>query len=501
MKIALCITTSVMLIFLLATESANAQDSTFKLSDYKNPDYLYQSLDLDFGLYSEHTNYANTGSFSSASYTFNSGAGAVYSWYRNSPKIQAEKHISFGAGIGFSGNTQKNNDEKLSPQSQENKSNSFNHTEDLDIIALVRFYNVKKQYFEVGGTLNTTNSGSSASYKYLANDTLNSQNENKGNQLNLNISGNFLVGTGRIEQVQDARMAMYILEDLQKLNRKKRLVSNEEVIALAREITLLKYKRFFDNRLRKIAEITVIDSFLQKNGIAGATDATYFTSITDNWNYANNPIRYSGRRIFTGIEANYGYNYQFSKNEYIVPANETNENKFKYTNTGLYLVGGITYEKPARLKWQNSASAKIGIGINQHLSNLQHYYSEEKHTSYRESLPSLMLSADYGFGYYPNSRTWLTLKWWLMSGWEKQLSGDTREDKKDLMNTFSASTGPQLNAYFYLSEKLRLNLIYNGELQFYDYKFTGEVDEGSPENSTSTRWNQILSASLTYGLF
>ncbi len=495
------ITFMMMLIAVLAIKTSNAQDSTFKLSDYKNPNYLYQTLDLNFGLNNEMTHYSNAGSISSTSYSFNSGAGAGYSWYKNSPKIQAEKHISFAGGVGSFANIQKFNDESFSPPGQESTKNSFNHFENLDISALTRFYNEKKQYFEVGGTVYGTNTGLSESDKYMANDTINSQYKNSKNQLNLNISGDFLVGTGRIEQVQDARIAMYLLEDLQKLNREKRLASNEDVIALAREITLLKYKRFFDDRLRKIAEITAIDSFLQKNGIAGATDATYFTSLTDNWNYANNPVRYSGRRIFTGIEANYGYNYQFSKNEVIVPAIGSTEDKFKYTNTGLLLVGGITYEKPVSLEWQNSASAKIGVGIKQQLSDNQLHNVETTYTSYRGSIPSLILSADYGFGYYPNSRTWLTVKWWLKSGWDKLFDGDTRKSKKDLMNTFYAHTGPQFNAYFYLSEKLRLNFVFNGEFRIDNYKFTREVAEGSPEKSTYTWWNHQVNLALTYSLF
>ena len=490
----------IMLIAVLAVKTSNAQDSTFKLSDYKNPNYLYQRLDLNFGL-NNGLSHFSTRSISSTSYSFNSGAGAGYSRYKNSPKIQAEKHILFGAGVSSSTNTQNSDDESYSPNSQETNKKSLNHFENLDISALARFYNGKKQYFEVGGTIIGTNTGISEFYKYLGNDTIHEQNKKTDNQLILNISGDFLVGTGRIEQVQDARLAMYILDDLQKLNREKRLASSEDVIALAREITLLKYKRFFDNRLRKIAEITAIDSFLQKNGIAGATDATYFTSITDNWAYANNPIRYSGRRIYTGIEANYGYNYHFSKHEDIVPANGSYEQKFKYTNTGFFLVGGVAYEKPVSLKWQNSANARIGVGIKQQLTDIQSYNLEEKRTSYVGSIPSLILSADYGFGYYPNSRTWLTVKWWLMSGWDKQLTGDTRENKKDFVNSLKASTGPQVNAYFYLSEKLRLSLVFMGEFNVYNDKFTSEVPEGYSELSTSTWWHHQLNAALTYSLF
>jgi hypothetical protein len=120
---------------------------------------------------------------------------------------------------------------------------------------------------------------------------------------------------------------------------------------------------------------------------------------------------------------------------------------------------------------------------------------------YLTALPSLKLAADYGFGYYPNSRTWLTLKWWLLSGWDKEMNGDTKETKEDLQNRFYTYTGPQFNAYFYMSEKLRLNLTFNGELRIDDTKYTYEVIEGNPEKVKSTWWNQQVNAAITYALF
>ena len=150
--------------------------------------------------------------------------------------------------------------------------------------------------------------------------------------------------------MQDARLSMYILEDLQKLNRENRLASDEDVLALARVITSLKYKRFFDNRLRKIAEITAIDSFLQKNNISGTADATYFTSLNDMWNYANNPVRNSGRRFFTGVETYYNYYYDYNHKNFQAPASDPTERTEHHSNGNISLVAGINYEKPVSIK-------------------------------------------------------------------------------------------------------------------------------------------------------
>jgi hypothetical protein len=501
MKSTCIIAPIMMLISMLALETLKAQDSTFRLSDYKNPNYLYQTLDLNFGFNSVFTfdNYANSEADSrnkTSLFSLNSGAGAVYSFYKNSPKTQAEKHISLDAGIGSSSYTtkQENND-------FEYKSGSFSHAENLYLMGLRRSYNEKKQYFEVNGTMSALYNGLSNHNEALNSGTINLEQESNQKNLNLNLTGAFLVGTGRIEQVQDARLAMFILEDLQTLNRANKVATDEDVLALAREITLLKYKRFFDNRLRKIAEITAIDAFLQKNGISGTTDAAYFTSLNDNWDFANNPIRNSGKRLFTGLEANYSYLYKNTVDESIVPDNEPNEYKLNQANGGFYLVAGFISEKPKSLTWQNSSSVKIGVGMQSRVETENEPDMEDETKYYMWTKPTVKLTADYGFGYYPNSRTWLTFKWRLLSGWDKEMDGDSKDNLEDLQNIFYTYTGPQINAYYYLSEKLRLSLAFHGEFIINKTDYTYEVIEGNPENVSSAWWNQQINAALTYSLF
>jgi hypothetical protein len=378
----------------------------------------------------------------------------------------------------------------------------ISHSENLNIEGLKRFYNAKQNYFEVNGLISGIGNSYYTDGTDKSSDTISGKYTVGQKRYNLNISGAILIGKGRIEQVQDARMALYLLDDLQKLNRQNQIASNEEVLALAREITRLKYKRFFDDRLRKIAEITAIDSFLQKNGIAGTTDATYFTSLTDNWNYSNNPVRNSGKRFFTGIEAEYMYAYESYSNDNIVPDEIPINNIIKRQNAGAFIVAGVACEKPTSLKWQNSANLKIGVGL---LQNTVHSdpddASENPLPQYIEALPSLKLTGNYGFGYYPTSRTWVTFDWWILSGWDKEMKGTSKQDKKDYQNSFYAYTGPQFHAYYYLSEKLRLSLTFTGEFRLNHDKFTYEVAEGNPDKYTSTLWNHQLNAALTYSLF
>ena len=168
----------------------------------------------------------------------------------------------------------------------------------------------------------------------------------------------------------------------------------------------------------------------------------------------------------------------------------------------MYLVGGINYEKPVSLKWQKSANLKAGAGMRRYI---YHEKSDgqnvEFNPQFTEALPAFKLEADYGFGYYPTSRTWLTVKWWLLAGWEKEMTGDSEAGKSDHQNSLYTYTGPQFQAYYYLSERLRLRLTFNGEFRLDHDKYTYSFPQGSDDHSTGTWWNQQLNAALTYSLF
>jgi len=489
------------LIVILSVQTSIAQNTPFKLSDYKNPDYLYQTLDLNFGLNSSlnYTKNSSAFDFSRNIYSFNSAASATYSSYSNSSKFQAEKHITLGGGIGSGGyenSTDYNN--------HESKNNTFTHNENLDITFLKRFYNEKQNYFELNTSLNSSGYGTSQKFKTYNSDSLTSSQESGDTRFLNTVSGSFLIGKGRIEQVQDARLALYLLDDLHRLNRDKRSVSDADILALARLITSLKYKRFFDSRLRQIAEITAIDSFMQSNRIAGSRDASYFTSINDNWDFANNPSRFSGRRIFTGIEAGFTYNYTRTNLENTLPTESKNETTNNLHGGNIFAVAGINYEKPISIKWQQSANLKAGVGSHYEIQSISEADTSNTTNidSFTGRFPSIMLAADYGYGYYPNSRTWLTANWQFTSGYDKQMTGTSRKDKKDYQNNFYANTGPRIQAYYYISEKLRLSFTFIGQLSITKDKSTYSGAPQAPDNkSTSTGWNQSLIAALTYSLF
>lgn len=487
---------------ILSTQITIAQNTTFKLSDYKNPNYLYQSLDLNFDL-NESLNSAtnkNPSTNFQSHYSRTLNAGARFSSKANSSKSQSEFLISFDGGIHSIGDHTTQDIFTL-----ESKSNSFNHNENLEIAGLKRFYNEKQNYFEFNGSFSTSYDGSSTKDKSFINNTIYSSTKRNDNTSNNFVSGAFLIGKGRIEQVQDARLAMYLLDDLHRLNRDKRSASDEDVIALAHLITTLHYKRFFDSRFRKIAEITAIDSFMQSNKIAGTPDAAYFTSLTDNWNYSNNPVRNNGHRIFAGIEAD--FNYYFNKNNLDDKLANTNiiETTFKQQGGGVFAVVGLNYEKPISLTWQKSLNFKARFGSTFDLQPRQRLiYYDPTYNSYIQRFPLVNLTADYGYGYYPNSRTWLIASWQLTCGNETIMVGTSRKDKGNSQYYFYANTGPRVQAYYYLSEKLRLQFTFNGEFNLTNTNFNNIFTLpplGLIKNGRTIWWNQSLNVALTYSLF
>lgn len=480
--------------------SAQAQYETFRLSDYKNPDYLYQSLMLNFAFNNE-LNFFNNSYLSDMNYNdFSLGlnVGGDYLRFSNSLKRQSDLRISLNTGINYSssGNT---NSEPV----QEYKSNDVMHAEQLRIDLAERFYNQKRNYFEVNMKLNSNYDANSRDTENETDTTRYSSEYNRKNFRN-SVSASLLVGKGRIEQVQDARLALYLLDDLHRLNRDKRVATDEEVIELAKLITTLKNKRFFDDRLRKIAEITAIDSFMQKKGIAGVKDAGYFTSLNDNWIYANNPARYSGYRAFTGVEANLLFTNINTQTEILEPSLKHIKSINTETKTGLFFVAGIRSEKPLNISWQKSVGIKGRLGMKQEFNSLEEFETAVTDTTtkiYRESIPSIGIQADWGYGFYPNSRTWLEFDWSLVGEMNKRKEGTSKDDKTDLRNDIYLYTGPDLSAYYYISEKIRLSLNFNGRFSLNDTEYTGYNIPDDENRWKTIRWSQHITASLNYSLF
>jgi hypothetical protein len=479
---------------LILTTNLQAQETIFSLADYKNPEYFYQSLNLVFDENNSFSYHRQDQEYLMKNTTNggNLGLNAHYIKFINSPERQVEGSADINLGMGNSLSDAKND-------ASTTKLQTLSMMGSLGLAESRRFYRTSGNFLEIGADLAIFTQNNFSNQKYT-NINFNGTQENKKRTTlaTQTITVSLLTGRGRIEQVQDARLAFFILDDLTRSGKLARQATQEDWLQLSGLITRLKYKRFFDTRLRKIAEITAIDSIFQANGLKKDSDAAYFTTITDNWNYSNNPVRNNGNRLFAGIEPSVSntFNNNYEKEENLSVTEEHYRNN-DFT-LGCMAVLGYLSEKPLSMKWQRSAGVKAAVGGKQvfHSTNyIEPEMDDEK--TYDYILPLLQLDASYGVGFYPNSRTWFTAKWWLSGGYCIAGNGVEPDEQHRSENDFYFYTGPQFNAYFYISEKLRLNVTYNGELRQDIVNYENEY-----QSNMNNFWlNQSARVIITYALF
>jgi hypothetical protein len=265
----------------------------------------------------------------------------------------------------------------------------------------------------------------------------NTSNKKVTNELSRYAASPYVgIGKGRIENVSNAQMAMFILEDLYKAGKIKNKVSSENTMAFANLITQVYNRRVFDFRKRRMYEIEQIDSFLVVNKILVVNDVKAINIISDNWSFAIQPgrtetrtfnyslgagvgnsssedlidtyftdgileqsARFSGRQIYVRLSP--VINHQFSSYK-----DSVGNNKAGRDIKAIDLSLNYDNYKPINVKWGWHQRGKI-------------IYSKGKTTNQQTSI-NFKKEFDYsgingiieaGIGYYPNSRTVLEANW------------------------------------------------------------------------------------------
>lgn len=282
------------------------------------------------------------------------------------------------------------------------------------------------------------------------------------------------MGKGRIERVEDARQAIYILENLSKRKVLNRRLTDDEIDEFTRLISTVKNKRFFDARLRMIDEVTAVDSFLVRSGALASGGAAYFTTLYDYWMYGDLFERKSGTEISGGIRPGFSYG------KYDNPAPDAYDSRTKIPSISADI--RLDYERPLNLYWQNSAWVFLsGNYMRRNYENLAPAESKSKEDSY-----GARLSGHYAFGYYPNSRTNINLGIGETVGWDKR-EWDTRKESQSYVSTNTSLT---LDMYYYFSPQLRLAAEARLDHYYIDDKETDYA-----------RWYGNFALTLTYSLF
>jgi hypothetical protein len=115
------------------------------------------------------------------------------------------------------------------------------------------------------------------------------------------------IGSGRIEQVSDMAMALFLLKDAIQVGTDPALVTLEAINAFASRMVTLRNERVFDTRAKRVYELRELYKVMQENHWTVTDDPGFFTVLTDNWLYNVNPVRFSGRRWTYGIAPAYNY--------------------------------------------------------------------------------------------------------------------------------------------------------------------------------------------------
>ena len=476
------------------------QLSGYNISEYKNPVYRYQFLNtkLNLGTSSNNQRFGSSMidySLRQRSLSLNSSLYGDYLLLANSARYQGEQSIS----LDFGGNSSSNN----TAGTYDGKGNTFRQSSDFRLNSSNRYYFKPAYFLEFSPSIVLNNTVYSSHYQNHATEMeQESETKQKNSSSELDFSLDLAVGKGRIEAVQDAQMACYILEDLNKLGSLKKSISPEDIEALATAITRIKATRFFDSRIQKIREMSEIDALLNSRGLKSSGDAAYFTSLFDNWNYANNPVRESGYRYFAGLSLNtYGKN-QINTFDTIMPAEYHYKfrNDVRLMNAGVY--AGFKHEKPLNLKWQQSLSARIDFTMDSYKETNQYLKPvvQDEFLLSKKNGPTLNASIGGSYSYYPTTRTSASAGLYYSAHY-----GNFDVDSDDIYNTHTGSSEfwsqLQLNfrINYYCSERLRLQ-ISAGEFLYYQHIHNGESEQAGLSSSNYRRFQaqSYINATLIY---
>jgi hypothetical protein len=458
--------------------AGHAQLSSYKLSDYVNPDYHYQSLDFQFNASNAYNPYTtiqdgdkNTETKSKAN---GSVAGTYYS-YRNSRNYQGD----LTGSLSYSGAYSYDKDGSA-------KTKNYGYAPSLSITSNNRFYGSNLYFFELSPS-------ASINYSYSKTKTT---TESTSKSLGTNLGLSALVGKGRIEQVQDARLALYILDDLKSAGLLSHEPSNEEYLALAAEITKIINTRFFDARIHKMAELKALDTYLQSKGLISKEGIDYFNILNDNWDYSAGPARNSGYRVSTGFSAN---NQYYWTNDNIGSGDGIEKRRY---STVSYLIN-FSHEKPVSRFLQQSFNANAALGY----SGFRDAYSDI--VAKQKSTPTISAAVGYSLGYYPNSRTYIkgTVSQNYTHDFTKEYgTGRTYTTTSGLISTeglnnefLGLTSNLRINAYYYFSPQLRLTATF--QLSYVYYRDHVNLIDAGTENNTQRDFTENFNIGFTYSLF
>lgn len=452
----------------VAITSINAQDyNTFDISKYYTPDIKRNKLDLNF---SGNANYTDNGFTNSKWDEFNGDFRAGLYHFTHTRK----QHYEFGGQI--EAESYVNNSEKAHGSS---KSSHFDP--ELYLYSNYRLYFSSNVFISLGGSGNFRKSKSDYSYEGIYPEDLEETTEKFG-EYNAKIQ--LGTGKGRLESVEDARQAIYILENLSKRGVLTRKLTDDEIFTLSQLISSVKNKRFFDSRLHLIDEISTVDSFFVENNLLESSNASYFTTLYDYWQNGALFERLSGKEFHSFVSADFTH-LRYDKEELNI-----NETLYNYNKYNLYWENRYSYEKPVNLYWQNSIFASLSVGYYQLHPGISEVGDFEGNNI------RYYLRGNYSWSYYPNSRTNLSAWANQQFGYIDMVSFENERTFENSGKFFTSFTSIGGNLNYYISPQFRLSASTG---IFFDYQ-KGKI-RSADENDNYLNTRVQSNIALTYSIY
>lgn len=441
--------------------------NSININKYFTPDIVRNSLDINLSLNDNF--YNNKSAFDSTSVNFlNWNLTPAFVRYQNTRKCIS----TLSAGGRTNGDLQKSNQ-----LNNDNFRKYFSTENSLYTNYSTYFFN-KKQAFLLF-KLNARYVGRYSNSIYATNTgETNNLIKNTSYELKPYVG----IGKGRIETVTDARQAVYIIEELSKKGKIKQVLSDKQIFEFAQVISKVKNKRFLDARLRKIEEITTVDSFLLKNNYLTNQDAAYFTTLYDFWENGALYERSSGQSFEINISPNMTFEKTLNKTEILLHGNLESARAY---NGDINLV--YRFEKSTSLNWQHSFNASLGYVASGFSKEKENDQSNIEKTEGTQTDGILRLS--YNLSFYPSTRTRMSLfanHYNKLSVYDHVTINDIAQAKIN-MNDMNLNTG--LSVDYYFSQQLRLSA------------FTGTNYTFNNNDGDNKQFHIGLGASIIYSFF
>jgi len=325
-----------------------------------------------------------------------------------------------------------------------------------------------KRFLEYGGSVGLGE-------KYYSNRNVSDTvvSENSSNEIPLSARLTLGHGHGRLENIEDAVEALYILNELKQKGITIKTISEEDIRQFADCITKIKQERFLDERLYRQKSMTRLVNKLLELGLIDNESISTFNTIADYHYYAGFDSRYSGNVLKYNAEPFINYSFTSSGPE---------DYKTRTFSNGVALNVEYNSETPVSLKWQKSLTLRARYSIQDGKSMYKNDESDwTEHDN--ELTQTYNASASYSVNYQPNTRTSMGA-----GGYGSFYYSDLNESS----NLYVGLSG---HVNYYISERLKFNI--NLQLYYYD---TNSGTSGEMTNSNTKSINSNLNAGFTYSL-